>query len=501
VNGKEIRTGDVFTREQPADREKILFKTHLASSDVIREAIDGSLNAKKEWEALPMEHKMSIFLRAADLISTKYRDRILAATMMGQAKTMHQAEIDAACEAIDFLRFNALYASRVLSHQPEHNSANVWNRQEYRPLEGFVAAVSPFNFTAIGVNLAAAPAQMGNVVLWKPSETAVLSNYISFKALQEAGLPDGVIQFLPAKGPVFGDAVTNSPDLSGLHFTGSTPTFNHLWKQIASNLENYKVFPRIVGETGGKNYHYVHPSADVETVVHQTLRAAYEYSGQKCSALSRAYIPLSLWGAIYSGMMEELKNITIGKPNDPTSFSSAVIDERSFDKIAGFLDRAKKDKDVEIIAGGGYDKSKGYFIEPTIIVTTNPKSETMVNEIFGPVLTIYLYDDKKSSMEEILELINSTSMYALTGSIFAKDRYAIDKASYLLRNSSGNFYINDKSTGAVVGQQPFGGSRVSGTNDKAGSEFMLHRWVSIRSIKENFVGLNSTGYPSIDPRQ
>jgi len=501
INGKEIFTGTTVKREFPADRHNTLFELHRANGELIQEAIDGALAAKKEWESLPFEHRISVFLRAAELLSSsKYRDILNSTTMMGQGKTMLQAEIDSACETIDFWRFNAYYTAKLAQTQADHHATGVWNRLEYRALEGFVACISPFNFTAIASNLCSAPAQMGNVCVWKPSEASALSNYYLYKILQEAGLPDGVIQFVPSAGPEFGDVTLNSNEFAGLHFTGSTPTFNLLWGKIGNNLHNYKSLPRIVGETGGKNFHYVHPSADLENVVFNTIRGAFEYQGQKCSATSRAYFPASMWNnGLKEMLLEEVKKIKVGQPNDPTSFMSAVIDERSFDNITGFIERARNDKSTTILHGGSYSKDKGYFIDPTIILTTDPKSETMVKEIFGPVLTIYVYDDKApNAMEDVLHLVDETSPYALTGSIFAKDRVAISKAASMLRNTAGNFYINDKSTGAVVGQQPFGGSRASGTNDKGGAEFMLHRWVSIRSIKENFGQLSGLGYPSVD---
>jgi 1-pyrroline-5-carboxylate dehydrogenase len=500
VNGKEIRTGDLFVRTQPASNQKILFKLHKANKDVIREAIDGALKAKKQWEELPMEHRLAVFLRAAELLSTKYRYWLNGSTMMGQGKTMWQAEIDSACETIDFWRFNAHYASKLVHTQLDHHAPGSWNRLEYRPLEGFVACIAPFNFTAISSNLCSAPAQMGNVCLWKPSENATLSSYYIYKVLQEAGLPDGVIQFVPTSGPIFGDSTLSSEHFAGLHFTGSTKTFHHLWSKIGNNLSQYRSVPRIVGETGGKNYHFVHSSADINTVVNNTIRGAFEYQGQKCSASSRAYFPASLWNnGLKDKLLEEMKYVKVGQPNDPTSFMSAVIDEQAFDRITGFIDRAKNNKSTQILFGGNYSKEKGYFIDPTIILTTDPKYETMEKEIFGPVLTIYVYDDKAdNALENTLKLIDETSPYGLTGSIFARDRYVIAKATAMLRNTAGNFYINDKSTGAIVGQQPFGGARISGTNDKAGSEFMLHRWVSIRSIKENMLELKDWGYPSVD---
>uniref|UniRef100_A0A7S1PJ73 Multifunctional fusion protein n=1 Tax=Percolomonas cosmopolitus TaxID=63605 RepID=A0A7S1PJ73_9EUKA len=494
INGKEIKTGNTYKREFPADRSKTLFVGHKATKELIAEAIESSLEVKSKWEALPMDQRASIFLKAADMISGKYRYKVMAATMMGQGKTAWQAEIDSAVETIDFLRFNAKYAEDIYKVQPVHHAPGSWNKLDYRPLEGFVAAISPFNFTAIGANLCCSPLQMGNVVAWKPAHTSLLSNYIIYDILREAGLPDGVLQFLPSNGPDFSEVALNHRDLAGLHFTGSTKTFNLLQRNIANNLENYRAYPRVVGETGGKNFHLCHPSANIDNFVNNSLRGAFEYSGQKCSATSRAYVPASKWEEVRTKLVEGAKELTVGQPQDYSSFLSCVIDEASFDKISGYIDRAKQDPDCEIIAGGDFSKDKGYFVQPTIIFTKNPKSETMREEIFGPVLTVCVYEDSK--LDETLDLIDGTSNYGLTGSIFSTDREALMYCSSRLRHAAGNMYWNDKSTGAVVGNQPFGGSRQSGTNDKAGSMFNLLRWISVRSIKENFVDISSTQYPS-----
>ena len=508
INGERIyHTGPgadelIFEREMPSLRSQKLYRMHGANSELIRHAIDGALKAKREWEEMPMEYKCAVFLKAADLLSSteNYRYKINAATMMGQGKTMWQAEIDSSAELIDFFRFNAYYASKMIGKQVDHHSTGTWNRVEYRPLEGFVAAISPFNFTAIGGNLACAPAQMGNVILWKPSETALLSNYILYQVLEEAGLPKGVIQFVPTKVPqVFGDAALASPYFTGLHFTGSTKTFNFLYNEISRNLPNYKTIPRIVGETGGKNFHLFSPEGDIDTFVYQTIRGAFEYSGQKCSATSRCYVPRSKWSVIRDRLVEETRKLRFGQPNDTRSFSSSVIDERSFDRVSGFIERARQNPKCSIIVGGGCSKEVGYFVEPTIIECKDPTSETMVQEIFGPVLSVFVYDDSTQTfLDDVVKKIDQSTVYGLTGAIFARDRTVISKCVEGLRHSAGNFYINDKSTGAIVGQQPFGGSRTSGTNDKAGSEMMLLRWASVRAIKETFLPLKHWGYPSID---
>ncbi|KAL0488765.1 delta-1-pyrroline-5-carboxylate dehydrogenase [Acrasis kona] len=499
INGEEYRTGDTFAREFPSHKKKVLYNMHLADEHHLKMAIEGSIEAKFKWEQLPLDQKIAIFLKAADLLSGKYRYKVLASCMMGQGKTMYQAEIDAACETIDFWRFNALYASQIYDRQPQTKKSSLWNKTEFRSLEGFVAAISPFNFTAIGSNLVSAPALMGNVVLWKPSHAAALSNYYIYQILKEAGMPDGVIQFVPSEGPTFGQASFSSPHFSCLHFTGGTKTFQMLYKQLANSIETFNATPRVVAETGGKNFHVMHESANIENFVHNTIRGAFEYSGQKCSAASRVYVPKSKWNQVREMLVEEVRRVKVGQPEDPSSFTSCVIDKNSFDKISGFLERARNDPDIKVLCGGHCDDSVGYFVDLTVLLTSNPKSETMCEEIFGPVVTVYVYDDSgEESWIDVLKLVDSTSPYGLTGAVFATDRYAIMTANKILRHSSGNFYINDKSTGAVVGQQPFGGGRVSGTNDKAGSEQLLWRFTSVRTIKENFGELTSWKYPSTE---
>ena len=478
------------------DKAHALCKFHNATPEVLQQAIEGTLEAKKQWNELPWARRAAIFLKAADLLSGKYRYEVMAATMLGQGKTIWQAEIDAMVETIDFWRFNVKHAEEIYNIQPPENPPTVWNHVSYRPLEGFVFAISPFNFTAIGANLPTSPAIMGNVVVWKPSSTALLSNYLIYKILEEAGVPPGVIQFVPGDGPTVGNAVIPHPQMAGLHFTGSTGTFNKLWKQVASNLDSYRSYPRIVGETGGKNFHMLHSSADIDTVVNQTIRGAFEYQGQKCSATSRLYCPDDRWEELKAGLVAKHAQVKMGDADDAESFMTAVIDQRSFDKLKGYLERAKADSNVEVLCGGGCDDSKGFFVEPTVLVTKDPQSETMRDELFGPVITIYVYEAAKFS--EMLKVCDDHS-YALTGSIFAQDTYAIDEATKALQNSAGNFYINDKSTGSIVGQQPFGGARGSGTNDKAGSALNLLRWTSCRSIKETMVPLNHFSYPSVAP--
>ncbi|GBC09769.1 hypothetical protein RclHR1_00910019 [Rhizophagus clarus] len=494
VNGEKISTGKFQEQKIPSDHKTILAKAHEADTSIVEKAIKGALKAQSIWETYPFSDRSAIFLKAADLAAGKYRYKLLAATMLGQGKNTWQAEIDAAAELIDFWRFNVKYAHELYQQQPSKNSPGVWNRVEYRPLEGFVYAITPFNFTAIGGNLPSAPALMGNVVLWKPSPGALLSNWIIMEILREAGLPDGVIQFIPGPAENITETIFKSPDFSSLHFTGSTAVFKKLWKDIGNNINIYKSYPRIVGETGGKNFHLLHKSANVQNAVSQTVRGAFEYQGQKCSACSRVYVPDSLWDEFRELLLQKHSNIKVGSPDEFSNFMGAVIHEASFEKIKGYIDWAAKDADSEIIAGGNYDKSKGYFVEPTVIVTKNPRSKTMVEEIFGPVLTIYVY--KADEYEEVFDLVNTTTDYALTGSIFSEDRSAIITAANKLRHSSGNFYINDKSTGAIVGQQPFGGSRSSGTNDKAGSPSLLYRFVSMRTIKENFINIEDHLYPS-----
>jgi len=502
INGQEVKTGDVKEQRIPSDHSHVVAHFHQASSQLLEKAIEGAMEARAKWAESSLAERSAIFLKAADLLSTTYRWEILAATMLGQGKTVWQAEIDGAAETIDFFRFNPKFAEEIYDTQPPKNSTGVWNRMEYRPLEGFVVAISPFNFTAIGANLPSSPALMGNVVVWKPASTAVLSNYVLYKVLRESGLPPGVIQFTPASGQVVGEKLINSPHFAGLHFTGSTGVFNGIMAKTAENLKKglYKGYPRIVGETGGKDFHFIHESADISNVVHQTIRGAFEYQGQKCSACSRAYMPASRWDEVKRLLVAEVKQIKMGQPEDFSNFMTAVIDKSSFNSIKNYITEAKQSKDAEIIVGGGCDDSKGYFIEPTVVVVKDPKHKLMREEIFGPVLTIYVYptDKGEKSYLEALELCDSTSPYALTGSLFAKDRYAVSLGEQKLRNASGNFYINDKSTGAIVGQQPFGGARASGTNDKAGSHLNLLRWVSVRAIKENFVPLTSWRYPHMN---
>ena len=492
IGGKEVRTDDKRTMHPPHEIKHTLGTYSRGTAGHVQQAIDAALAAKPKWEALPWEDKAAIFLKAADLLAGPYRDVINASTMLGQSKNVMQAEIDAACELIDFFKYNVQYMTDLYREQPDSNPG-LWNRLEYRPLEGFVFAVTPFNFTSICANLCAAPAMMGNTVVWKPSETQVYSAHFLMKLFREAGLPDGVINMVIADGPVAGEVCFNHPDFAGIHFTGSTKTFQFMWKTIGNNIANYKTYPRIVGETGGKDFVIAHPSSIAKQVSTALTRGAFEYQGQKCSAASRAYIPNNIWADVKKYMIEDLASIKMGSVEDFSNFVNAVIDERSFDKLASYIDQAKKDKNAEIIAGGNYDKSKGYFIEPTVIVTDDPKYTTMCEELFGPVLTIYVYDQK--DWRKTLDLVNTTSPYALTGAIFSQDRYAIDEANQVLKHAAGNFYINDKPTGAVVGQQPFGGARASGTNDKAGSKHNLLRWVSMRTIKETFVPATDYKYP------
>lgn len=492
IGSEEIRTGNTRSITPPHNHKHIVGSYHLAEKKHVENAIANALESKAAWANMAWEQRAAIFLKAAELIAGPYRARINAATMIGQSKNIHQAEIDASCELIDFLRFNVEFMTQIYADQPTSDSA-IWNRLEYRPLEGFIYAITPFNFTAIAANLPASAAMMGNVVIWKPSDSQVFSAKIIIDIFKEAGLPDGVINV------VFGDAamITNtilaSRDFAGLHYTGSTFVFKDLWAKIGSNIHHYKTYPRIVGETGGKDFVIVHPSANVKQAVTGIVRGAFEFQGQKCSAASRVYIPQSLWPAIKEQLTTDIKSMKMGSPEDFGNFITAVIHEGSFDKLAAYIERAKKDTDAEIIIGGNYDKSVGYFIEPTVILTTNPKYVTMETELFGPVLTIYVYEDSK--WIETLELIDQTSEYALTGAIFSQDRYAIEEATVKLQNAAGNLYINDKCTGAVVGQQPFGGARASGTNDKAGSAMNLLRWVSPRTIKEVFVSPENYRYP------
>ncbi|XP_070561889.1 delta-1-pyrroline-5-carboxylate dehydrogenase, mitochondrial-like isoform X2 [Ptychodera flava] len=492
IGGEKIFTGNFRYQVLPYDHQTKIAKYHLADKDLLNKAIENALSVREAWDNRPLEEKAQIFLKAANLLSTKYRPQIVAATMKGQAKNVWQAEIDAAAELIDFYRFNAKFALEVVNYKPIDTQESI-NTMVYRGLEGFVAAVSPFNFTAIGGNLAGAPAMMGNVVLWKPSDTAMLAGWTVFKVLQEAGVPDGVIQFVPADGPVFGDTITASPDLAAINFTGSVKTFQHLWKQVGNNIQNYNTFPRLVGECGGKNYHLVHPSADIESVVNGTIRSAFEYSGQKCSAASRMYVPDTMWPQVKERLLEEHKKIKMGPADDFTVFMSAVIDDKSFGRIKAYLEHAKSSPNLNVVAGGNCDDSKGYFVDPTVIETTNPDDKIMQEEIFGPVLAVYAYPEKDS--KDIIQLVNKTSPFALTGAVFAQDQTFIEEASKALRQSAGNFYINDKCTGSVVGQQPFGGARLSGTNDKAGGPHYCLKWASPVAIKDTKVPLTQWKYP------
>ncbi len=492
IGNQQITTGDTKDMTAPHDHQHVVGKYHRAEKKHVELAIAEALKAKKNWEDLPWEHRASIFLKAAELIAGPYRARINAATMIAQSKTIYQAEIDAACELIDFLRYNVEFMSQIYADQPKSDSG-VWNRVEYRPLEGFIYAITPFNFTAIAANLPASAAMMGNVVVWKPSDSQVYSAKVIIDVFREAGLPDGVINVVMGDAVMITETLLASPDFAGVHFTGSTHVFKDIWAKIGTNIHNYKTYPRIVGETGGKDFILAHPSANVDEVVAGIVRGAFEFQGQKCSAASRAYIPKSLWAEVREKLEAEVKSIKLGSPEDFGNFMTAVIHEGSFDKLAKFIDQAKNDSDAEVILGGGYDKSKGWFIEPTVIRTTNPKYVIMCTELFGPVIAVYVYDDNK--WDETLELVDTTSEYALTGAIFSQDRYAIAHATDRLKNSAGNFYINDKPTGAVVGMQPFGGARASGTNDKAGSALNLLRWVSPRTIKETFVTPRDYRYP------
>lgn len=493
IGAEEVRTKNKKAISPPHQHQHILGHFNYGDKTHIEDAISAALTAKANWEKLAWEHRAAIFLKAADLIANKYRYEINAATMLGQSKNAFQAEIDSACEIIDFLRFNVSYMTEIYEQQPPISPDGVWNRLEQRPLEGFIFALTPFNFTAIAGNLPTACAMMGNVVIWKPADTQVYSANVLMKVFKEAGIPSGVINLIYADGPEVGEVVFNHPDFAGIHFTGSTAVFQQIWKTIGNNIQKYKAYPRIVGETGGKDFIVVHPSADWEAASTGIVRGAFEYQGQKCSATSRVYVPKSLWPNLKKKMLSDVASFKMGDVEDFSNFINAVIDEKSFDKLVKFIDQAKKDKNAEIICGGGYDKSVGYFIEPTIIVASDPKYTTMCEELFGPVLTVYIYEDK--TFEKTLTLVNETSNYALTGSIFAQDRYAIEQASIVLKNAAGNFYINDKCTGAVVGQQPFGGARGSGTNDKAGSMINLLRWVSPRTIKETFNPPTDYRYP------
>ncbi|MCB0604520.1 MAG: L-glutamate gamma-semialdehyde dehydrogenase [Saprospiraceae bacterium] len=492
INGKEVRTDNLVDLHPPHETKHTLGHYHKGDESHVKAAIEAALAAKDKWASLSWEHRASIFLKAAELIAGPYRMKINAATMLGQSKNIFQAEIDSACELIDFLRFNAYYMTEIYKVQPD-SSSGIWNRLEWRPLEGFVFALTPFNFTAIAGNLPSSPAMMGNTVVWKPSETQIFAAHVIMEVFREAGLPDGVINLVFVSGAVAGDAIFSHRDFAGLHFTGGTNTFNTIYRKIASHLDDYRSYPRIVGETGGKDFVMVHHTANPIEVATALSRGAFEYQGQKCSAASRAYIPKSLWPAVLERLKVDLNSIKMGTTEDFSNFINAVIDKKAFDFITKYIDNAKNSTDAKVVIGGEYDSSEGYFIRPTVIETTNPKYDTLCTELFGPVLTVFVYEDDQYT--ETMKLLDETSDYALTGSIFAKDRYAIDQAVKALENSAGNFYINDKPTGAVVGQQPFGGARGSGTNDKAGSVLNLYRWVSARTIKETFVPPIDYRYP------
>jgi 1-pyrroline-5-carboxylate dehydrogenase len=496
IGSEEVRTGNTKKISPPHDHQHILGHFHEGDAAHVEQAINAALGAKPAWENMQWEQRAAIFLKAAELIAGPYRAKINAATMLGQSKNAYQAEIDAACEFIDFLRFNVQYMTEIYAQQPPVSGPGVWNRLEQRPLEGFVFALTPFNFTAIAGNLPAAPAMMGNTVVWKPAYTQIYSADVLMQVFKEAGVPDGVINLIYVDGPTAGEIIFSHPDFAGIHFTGSTGVFQNIWKTIGDNIYKYKSYPRIVGETGGKDFVIAHKSADAKAVAVGLARGAFEFQGQKCSAASRAYIPSNLWEDVKKYLLEDLASMKMGPTEDFTNFINAVIDEKSFDKISKYIDAAKDADGVEVIAGGKYDKSKGYFIEPTVLVTQDPSYTTMCEEIFGPVLTIYVYHQEH--FEEALELVDQTSPYALTGAVFSNDRYAIELASQKLKNAAGNFYINDKPTGAVVGQQPFGGARASGTNDKAGSMINLLRWVSPRTIKETFSPPVDYRYPFLE---
>ncbi len=493
IGDKLITTGKKLEIRPPHDHKHLLATFSEGDAGHVKQAIDAALAAKHNWENLPWEQRAAIFLKAADLIAGPYRAKINAATMLGQSKNAFQAEIDSACELIDFLRFNVEYMSEIYKQQPPLSSKGLWNRTEQRPLEGFIFALTPFNFTAIAGNLPSSAAMMGNVVVWKPAYPQIYAANVIMQVFIEAGLPPGVINLIYVDGPVAGEVIFNHPDFAGIHFTGSTKVFQNIWQSIGTNIHKYKTYPRIVGETGGKDFVLAHPSADAAVVSTALVRGAFEYQGQKCSAASRAYIPASLWPAVKENMQRDMASFKMGTVEDFGNFINAVITEASFDKLARYIDAAKSDEGVEVVAGGNYDKSEGWFIEPTVLKVEDPYYVTMCEELFGPVLTVYIYNDER--FDEMLDIVDKTSIYALTGSIIAKDRYAIAKATHHLRNAAGNFYINDKPTGAVVGQQPFGGARGSGTNDKAGSMINLLRWVSPRTIKETFDPPKDYRYP------
>ena len=496
IGGKKIHSDEVGHCVAPHNHKKVLATFHKADEKIVNLAIENSLETWKSWSSTSLTYRTNIFRKAAKLLAGKWRDKINAATMLNQSKNVYQAEIDAACELIDFFNFNSFFAENIYNTQNLISPEGMRNHLEYRPLEGFVFAVAPFNFTSIAGNLPGAPALMGNVSIWKPASSAILACHYLLEMLKEAGLPDGVINFLPGDGETVGDSILNNSNLAGVHFTGSTSTFNHIWKTIGSNIHKYKTYPRIVGETGGKDFCLAHNSCDINVLVTAMIRGAFEYQGQKCSAMSRAYIPKSIWPSVEQKLMNEVKKIKVGSPKDTSNFMNAVIDKNAFDNIVKYIDYAENREDAETIYGGNFDDSEGYFIEPTIIHTSNPRFKTMVEEIFGPVLTIFVFDDE--DWEQTINLVDNTSSYGLTGCIIASDKKIIAESTNKLRYAAGNFYINDKPTGAVVGQQPFGGSRASGTNDKAGSELNLLRWVSVRTIKENFEPPGEFEYPFLE---
>lgn len=494
IGDKEFTTDDVRYQVMPHNHKKKIAKFYYADAKLVNQAIDVACETQKKWDKTPISERLKIWEKAASLMAGKYRAKLNAATMLGQAKTVIQAEIDSAAELIDFFRLNAFFLKEATKYQPISENPQVTkNSMRYRGIDGFIAAVSPFNFTAIGGNLAYTPALMGNSVLWKPSDTAILSNWVTFKICLEAGVPPGVVNFVPADGPVFGDTITASPHLAGINFTGSVPTFARLWTQVGSNINKYKNFPRLIGECGGKNYHFVHPSADVDTVVNGTIRSSFEFCGQKCSACSRMYVPESLWPKVKGKLLEKRSQLKIGDPTDYSSFTSAVIDDKAFKRITSYIEHAKKSPNLEIIGGGQYDDSTGYFVQPTIVQSKDPQDKIMTEEIFGPVLSIYVYPDNK--LKETLNLVGNSTAFALTGAVFAQDQSFLKFATEELKMTAGNFYINDKSTGSVVGQQPFGGARLSGTNDKAGGPHYVLRWGNPQAIKETFVPLSEVDYP------
>ncbi|XP_063680792.1 delta-1-pyrroline-5-carboxylate dehydrogenase, mitochondrial-like [Bolinopsis microptera] len=496
IGGKEIRTDNVHYQKIPHDHQVNVAKFCYADKSQISDAIESCLAARSKWELTPWEHRAAVFLRAAELLEGKYRAKILATTILGQSKTLQQADIDAVGETIDFYRFAVNYAEDLYNMQPEHHSKGIWNRIEWRGLEGFIAAIAPFNFTAIGGQLWGTPVLMGNSVMYKPCDTAMAAGYVLYQLLQEAGMPDGVCNFVPSDGPLFGDTVVAHRDLAGISFTGSSPTFRTLWRGVGENIENYRTYPRLVGETGGKNYHLVHPTACVESVINGTILASFEYSGQKCSACSRMYIPASVWDQVRDKLVSSTEALNIGSAEDAKSFTSAVIDAKSFSKIKSYVDFAREDSSCEIIAGGVCDDSVGYYVQPTIVLTTDPQCKLLHEEIFGPVLAVYVFED--AEWDDTVKLVDSTSPYGLTGSIFCRDRSILHETHKALRHTAGNIYFNDKSTGSVVGQQPFGGSRASGTNDKAVSLNLISKWTSPQAIKETLVPLTTHSYPYME---